>query len=944
MKPLTCLVVLAVVQACSPGILPSQTITTGVVDGGRADDVGEYSSMALVDGKPAIAYYAGTLGDLMLARNAAADGSGAWTVTTVARAGTTGLRPSLAVVGGKPAIAFYHSSPNPGLRLATNANADGSGAWTIVTVGPANNAVCSLAEVSGKPGVTYRNGSLTFARNSAADGSGTWTTATVDPAADTTGGSSLQVIGGVPMIAYRDEVQADLKFARNNMADGSGNWSRTTVESAGNTGLAPSLADVGGVPAIAYYDQTLQLVRYAVNSAANGSGAWTVRSTGAIVSAPPRLALASIAGNPAVGVSAASLSYLRATAADGSGAWIAVPLESGTSVGGSVSLLVGGGFPLLAYRDSIRKWLKFGRAGVPNGLSGWTHSVVDDGSQSDGFAGLASAPMIVLGSPALAYQGLNLRFARADLPDGSGGWSRNDVSPDVPTAVEMRVVDGNPGIAYQTYVGVGLEVRFSRNSAPEGNGTWTTQSVGSASGDGIGLAVVAGLPAISCSAIDGLRYYRNTAPDGSGTWTPTLVDSSTTNSLHSSLTLVAGRPAIAYCDGNSGQVKFARANSADGTGAWTVSTVGAVPGFRTSLQIVDGLPAIVFLSGLQIYYARNGAADGSGTWTLVPVGSANATSPAFAVTGGLPTISFMDFFTSDLRLARCSSSDGLGQWQTLTVDSAGEVGSLSALLPLGDGRAAISYYDGADRYDQKWATVAAGLLTVEQPAGVPVEQLTMREVLMEPGAQSVLTLTLRNSGSEAVQQIALTFDPVTPANFEIGLPPTATLAPFGGTTVCTVVFKGIAYGRHTANVRVNSNNPTDGPQTIQLISVVLSVNQDADGDGLNDSAEYQLRALGFDWQAAQPQLVAALQSGANAAGLFNASQVQAMYVGTPLVQRNAATGQFNLRFGLRKSSDLQNYVAFPFVPGQTTINGSGEVEFVFGVPDNAAFFQLRTQP
>lgn len=937
---------LALAQLLCPAAGSAQTIVTSLVDGGRADNLADYSSLALVDGNPALAYYVGTTGDLMFARNAAADGSGAWTVTTVARAGLTGLRPSLAVVGGKPAIAFFQSSPNPGLRLAVNANADASGPWTIVNVGSSNNATCSLADVGGKPAVTYRNGSLYFARNSAADGSGTWTATQVDPVADFSGDSSLGVSGGVPVVAYRDDVTADLKFARNTAADGSGSWVRTTIESTGNIGLAPSLATVGGVPGIAYYDQSVQIVKYAVNSVADGSGTWTIRATGAIVSTTPRLSLGVVGGNPAIAISSTTLTYLRATAANGSGAWTAVPLDSGTTVGGSVSLLPSAGFPQIAYRDATARALKLARSTGLNGLSSWSFAVVDDGSFSDGIAGtMTCSTALVAGAPGIAYRTTKLRFARANAPDGSTDWACFDVSPDQPAEASLCVVDGTPAIAYLTYVGPDYAVRFSRNDSAAGDRTWATQTVTNAVADGISLAVVAGNPALTCTASDGLRYWRNAAADGSGPWTSTLVDSSGTNLLYNSLALVAGRPAVAYGDVNGSSVKFARAGSADGSGPWTITTVSTgLGGSHTRLQVVNGNPAIVFVSGLQLYYARCSNADGSGTWTPVPVGTGNAVSPAFAVVGGYPAISFMDYFTSDLRLARNSSPDGFGQWQILTVDSAGEVGNLSSLLPLPDGRAAIGYQDGADRYDQKWAVFSGGLLTVEQPVGAPLTPLASREILLEPGAQAPISFILRNTGSEPVQLIAATLDPPAPTNFEITLSPAASLAPFGDLTVCTVTYKGITYGRQTATLRLASTNPTDNPLLIQLVSTVLSVNQDTDGDGLNDSAEYQLRALGFDWQASQPQLVATLQNGANAAGLYTPSQVQALYVGTPLVQRNAATGQFTLRFGLRKSINLQNFVAFPFVPGQTSINGSGEVEFVFGVPDNAAFFQLRTGP
>ena len=88
-----------------------------------------------------------------------------------------------------------------------------------------------------------------------------------------------------------------------------------------------------------------------------------------------------------------------------------------------------------------------------------------------------------------------------------------------------------------------------------------------------------------------------------------------------------------------------------------------------------------------------------------------------------------------------------------------------------------------------------------------------------------------------------------------------------------------------------------------------------------------------------------LNNGANAAGLYSPTQVQALNIGTPLIQKNAGTGAFKLTIGVLKSTNLTNFQPFPLnTPGATTtINGSGNLEFNFTVPDNAAFFRLQSQ-
>jgi hypothetical protein len=115
-----------------------------------------------------------------------------------------------------------------------------------------------------------------------------------------------------------------------------------------------------------------------------------------------------------------------------------------------------------------------------------------------------------------------------------------------------------------------------------------------------------------------------------------------------------------------------------------------------------------------------------------------------------------------------------------------------------------------------------------------------------------------------------------------------------------------------------------------------------DGDGLNDWAEYQLAPLGFNWQVSQPSLVGALTNGANAAGLFNLSQIQSLNVNTPLLTRDAG-GNCRLTIGLQRATSLgSGFEPLPFQLPQLTVNPQGQLEFIFAPADNAAFFRLES--
>ena len=127
-----------------------------------------------------------------------------------------------------------------------------------------------------------------------------------------------------------------------------------------------------------------------------------------------------------------------------------------------------------------------------------------------------------------------------------------------------------------------------------------------------------------------------------------------------------------------------------------------------------------------------------------------------------------------------------------------------------------------------------------------------------------------------------------------------------------------------------------------LTGAGLTYTEDTDGDGMSDATEFNLAALGFDWQVSQPSLVSALYSNAASAGLYSAAQVQAINIGTPLIQRDAS-GNFKLTLSLKKSTDLVTYNPFAFVPGAVSVNESGELEFIFSTPDSAAFFRLESK-
>jgi hypothetical protein len=209
-------------------------------------------------------------------------------------------------------------------------------------------------------------------------------------------------------------------------------------------------------------------------------------------------------------------------------------------------------------------------------------------------------------------------------------------------------------------------------------------------------------------------------------------------------------------------------------------------------------------------------------------------------------------------------------------------------------------------------------------------------------ATTSLTFTIRNAGDVDLTGLTTTIDGADAARFAVTASPVAPVAPASNTPF-TVRFAPGTLGTSTAMLHLANNDPDESPFDIVLRGLALSFSQDTDGDGLNDASEFQLSALGFDWQVSQPALVSVLFNNANGAGLFTQSQLQALNVNTPLLAKDPATGFFKLTVGVEKATQLTNFVPFPMTAPQTTINAEGKLEFRFASPDNAAFYRLEAR-
>ncbi len=331
--------------------------------------VGEFASLAVVDGRPAIAYYDSGTSDLKYVRASDATGSSWGTPVTVDSTGVVGLFASLAVVDGRPAIAYYDAGTFD-LKYVRASDATGSSWGTPLTLdsGGKVGQYPSLAVVDGNPAIAYHYNApgyeLKYVRANNATGSSWASPVTVDYLG-LNGGShaSLAVVGGRPAIAWHEREGDDLKYVRANNATGSSWASPVIVESSGDVGQYASLAVVDGRPAIAYYDNTGDDLEYVRASDATGSS-WgtplTLDSTGNV---GEHASLAVVYGRPAIAYydnTNDDLKYVWASDATGSSWGTTLTVDSTGSVGEYAShAVVVDGRSGIAYLDASNYDLRF---------------------------------------------------------------------------------------------------------------------------------------------------------------------------------------------------------------------------------------------------------------------------------------------------------------------------------------------------------------------------------------------------------------------------------------------------------------------------------------------------------------------------------------------------------------------------------------------------------
>lgn len=618
------------------------TLGASIVDSGI--------SLAVINGKPAISYVSRERTGLKVSYICALDSDGAtWGLPVVACAveNEAGIATSLALVDGRPAIA---SSRQEGARYTIALDSAGA-AWKAPIELTGLQVVTgvrfiSLVIAGGNPAICYEGGTQTyFARSLDAEGNQWGAGAPVFPG--TAYFAYALVVNGNPAVVAT--VSSGLQYVR--AIDSAGTAWGTPVALDASGEFLHGISLVNGSPAAVY--SAGEVIKYVRALDANG-GTWAAPvDSGARQSGGLRGSLVLASGRPAIafqGTTTRDLRFVRASNSSGTGWPGSTVVDSGVNGGNvgsqSVQMLVNG-CPATVYFDETNQALKYTRANDAAGLS-WGNPVV---LVSSGLAAPRPAIAIIGGSPAVTYLGSGgtVQFLRSADANGAAWGAPVQVSQhSSPSAPRLIAANGRPAIALRTEQGI----CYVRASNSTGTG-WPGMTIISGGTDILrSLGVVNGSPAIVYGNSSVLKYLQAGDVNGAS-WagSPQTVANGFTEDA--ALAIVDGRPAIAYTA--QPEVKYVRANDTNGA-SWgspvtVFSSVGDF-GLSVSLAVIAGRPEVAFCRNSGIHVVQSKDAQGA-VWGASQVveffGPRNPVS--LIVANGQPALSYYDFYRGDLKWA-----------------------------------------------------------------------------------------------------------------------------------------------------------------------------------------------------------------------------------------------------------------------------------------------------
>jgi len=202
------------------------------------------------------------------------------------------------------------------------------------------------------------------------------------------------------------------------------------------------------------------------------------------------------------------------------------------------------------------------------------------------------------------------------------------------------------------------------------------------------------------------------------------------------------------------------------------------------------------------------------------------------------------------------------------------------------------------------------------------------------------TFTIKNARGGSLTGLGVIIDGSGAGNFSVIESPVAPVTGPTGSTTFAVRFAPTTGGPKTASMRIASNDSDENPFDIDLIGRGLVPSADEDSDGITNEAEIALKALGFDPLIDSTALRTVTRDNCLALDLYRASDMQTLALGSPLLERDIATGQFHLIVGVDRSSDLKTWAPLSgFSPMYDEPNGLIDIGIT---PDgsNPQFFRV----
>lgn len=338
---------------------------------------------------------------------------GLWRTAIVDSTPGVGYYSSLAVVNGNPAVSYYDHSRNR-LYYARAEDAEGTAWGNPTMVDYSGGYYTSLATVWDRPAIAYCDNTgwgAKYVRALDADGIDWGSPREVRHGGGLCQYTNLIVAWDKPAVIYHDLLSGNLMFARSQIADGSAWDDPVAIDSEGIVGLHASSAVINGLPVICYTSYPEGELMFI--GVLYGGGTTTSYPSGDEITTTPCVSidiscnaawasLAEVDGCPVVSYCdrlSGYLKYVRAEDAEGS-AWEMPVIVDGTgNVGAYTSLKVIGGVPAIAYYDWGNGDLKFVRARGARGEEWCLPENVSTAGDVGRYASLA----VVEGTPAIAY-------------------------------------------------------------------------------------------------------------------------------------------------------------------------------------------------------------------------------------------------------------------------------------------------------------------------------------------------------------------------------------------------------------------------------------------------------------------------------------------------------------------------------------------------------------